>query len=229
MDKTFKQILPESERYCLPSLNEVRFISSRQTLSLALGSCISTIFIGKKENYILGANHIVIAKPGTRSVVAKKSAQDQIDEILYVFKNAYNIETDDLICFHLLGAGHTNKVKDFTVHLTNIKETKNILNNMNKQIVCDSTGHHYFASYSIYKNGLSVFIENKESGIHKSCALDLDALFTLDLASIDFFPASPLEPEDPGFEYLVEQNVIVSITGERKKYIPAFTEINKDT
>ena len=210
---TYKQILPRDERYCIPSLNEVKIISDKQTLSLALGSCISTIMIGKEKDYYLAANHIVIAQPLATAIIATKSAVEQIEEIVNIFSDVLHIKK--FYCLHLLGAGVKLVSSTFDVHEKNVIQTLDALFNKNINIIFNDTGSYFFSSYSLYGQYLSVFLENKKTSNHKSFVINLEQLFTIDVSDPVLFPTSMLDAKNNGFEYLVEKMIITSITGKR--------------
>jgi chemotaxis receptor (MCP) glutamine deamidase CheD len=222
----FSEILPVNERYCMPGLNEVRFIGDRQTMSIVMGSCVSTVFVGRNEDgYALAANHIVIASPRWESVVATKTAAEQIEDILTIYKNAYDIDANSICCIHLIGAGHKNSGTNFAVPAINISTSKDILNECGIPLVFEDTGSYFFGTYSIHGEQLSVFIEDKIKERHKSYILDLNVLFDLLFLNNDFgknLHASVLAGVNPGFEFLVANNAITFITGER---YTAFEEI----
>jgi len=209
--------LPPGERYCSPTLNEVKFISDKQTLSLVLGSCISTVIIGRGKEYILAANHIVIANPHRESKVARKGALQQINEMLYVFKNLYNIEEKDLICFHLVGAGNKQGSNKFQVNLTNIEETSKILKEKKLLTVFNDTESYYVTKYSLGGENMSVFIENKFRSEHLSFIVDLKKLFRIDPLIKPRLPISSID-QSKEFEYLIDENVIVFITGDKNRF-----------
>ncbi len=202
--------------YCLPSLNEVLFISHKQTLSLVMGSCVSTVFIGRRgDRYILGANHIVIASPRKKSVVATRSAREQVEDIRRVLQEEFAVADRDMLCLHLIGGGSRDAKTALTVPLRNIAETGHILEGMNHPPLFRDVGSYHYSTYSLYENRLSLFIENKMSQLHKSFIMDLDRLFEISWKGVSVFPASALEAQDRGFEYLAEQGIIVFITGEK--------------
>ncbi len=211
--KLDKQILGSDERYCIPGLNEIRVIKDRQTLSLALGTCISTVIIGRNDGYHLGANHIVIAKPARVSSLATKSAGEQVEEIVCIFREILGI--DQFYCLHLVGAGMKLMKSRFNVHETNIINTLEVLDNRKMGVLFRDTGSHFFASYSINDRFLSVMVENKNISYHKSLVIDLDLLFNMNVRDGKIFPASMLEPNNFGFEFLASENVIPIITGIR--------------
>ncbi|MBN1533690.1 MAG: hypothetical protein JXA20_13555 [Spirochaetes bacterium] len=206
-----------SGRYFIVAPNEIVFISTNQTLSVVLGSCISTVFIGKREQYILAANHIVIAVPNTMSVIAKKSASQQIDEMIGIYESEYGIRLEELRCLHLIGGGKKVSDESFMVHEKNISESSAILNKLGVAVLFNDTGSHMNASYSIYNNLLGLFVENMFTSTHISFTINLDILFAIDLPEQALFPASTLRHISPGFEYLVEKKVIDDITGEKKR------------
>lgn len=216
MSEMFPQILNLNDRYCFTGPNEVKFITGRQTMSIVLGSCISTVFIGKKEGYILAANHIVIAEPNKDSIVAKKGAQTQIDEIFDIFKNAFDLEKEDIRCLHVLGSGKKVSGESFSVHTNNVIAVSNILDNNNFIPVFNDTDSHFFASYSISEKNLSIFIENKITPSHISITLNLDNLFNLKQEDYELLPASMLV-KNKSFESLVEKEVITFITGKKNR------------
>ncbi len=211
----YPQVLPPEERYCIPKLNEVRCIGHRQTMSLVLGSCVSTVFVGGDDPYVVAANHIVIANPREGSIVATKSAQAQIDEILEVFKNAFGITMDRIYCLHLIGAGRNLESNSFRVPEENVREAMRILADNELGLIFQDTGSAFFATYSLFKTELAVFIENKHLKEHISFTIDLLRLQRLNLSAKNFAPASALSPGDPSFECLVREGAITFITGRR--------------
>jgi hypothetical protein len=210
--------IDQGNRYFVVGPNEIVFITTHQTLSVVLGSCISTVFIGKGDRYVLAANHIVIAIPNEMSVIAKKSARQQIDEMIGVYKSKYDIRLEDLRCLHLIGAGKKSSSESFTVHERNIADSSAILGTLGVRVLFNDTGSHMNATYSIYNNFLGVFIENMFNSSHISFTIDLDKLYSIDLPVPELFPASPLMYNNPGFEFLVEKNIIDDITGDKKRY-----------
>jgi len=214
-DKNFEQIVPPEERYCFPGPNDVRFISNRQTLSLVLGSCISTVFIGKNDKYILAANHVLMAKSENDSVLPIKGAEEQIDEILEIFEKAYAIYPGDCLCLHLVGGGKKVAGEEFRVHKENVSESTKILAEKKFDILFKDTNSYFYSTYSINNKNLSVFIEDKIREIHLSFVIDLDQLFRLNHSSSDFLPASALIAGDRGFEEFVNSGVVVFITGNQ--------------
>jgi len=206
-----------TEKYVLPGPDQVRFISGGQTLSLVMGSCISTVFVARKDGYILAANHIMIARERDTAVIAKKSARRQIDEILDAFRDDFHVDTDGFRCIHLVGAGKKGADASFHIHSENINETTAILEEKGIPVLFNDTLSHYFATYSMDGGRMSVFIEDKLAAVHLSYIIDLERLFALDLAGKLSLPASALKAKDPGFEELVGRGVIVFITGEKNR------------
>jgi chemotaxis receptor (MCP) glutamine deamidase CheD len=205
------------EKYVLPGPDQVRFISSGQTLSLVMGSCISTVFVARGDQYILAANHIMIARERESGVIAKKSARRQIDDILTAFHDDFGIPDDGFRCLHLVGAGKKGTDKLFRVHSENIAVTMSVLKEKGIPVLFNDTWSHYFATFSIDRKSMSVFIEDKLTEVHLSYILDLDRLFSLDLSQELPLPASALKSRDPGFEELVSRGAIVFITGEKNR------------
>ena len=211
------QVLPPEEHYCIPKLNEIRFVGHRQTLSLVLGSCISTVFVGGSGPFVIAANHIVIANPREGSIIATKSAQEQIDEILDVYDRAFGICRDDICCLHLIGAGSKSGKTEFRVPEENIREVKKILGDNSFRVMFNDTGSYFFATYSLYETNLAVFIENKMKKEHISFTIDLKRMIRKEVCDSALLPASSLVRSDPGFEYLVSEGVISFITGSRDR------------
>ena len=205
------------EKYTLPGPDQVRFVSSGQTLSLVMGSCISTVFVARSDRYILAANHIMIARERESGVIAKKSARRQIDDILMAFRDDFHIPDDGFRCLHLVGAGKKGADSFFHIHSENIEETLSVLDEKGIPVLFNDTWSHYFATYSIDTARMSVFIEDKLAGVHLSYIIDLDRLFSLDLDNGLPLPASALKARDPGFEELVSRGAIVFITGEKNR------------
>jgi chemotaxis receptor (MCP) glutamine deamidase CheD len=205
------------EKYVLPGPDQVRFISGGQTLSLVMGSCISTVFVARKDRYILAANHIMIARERDTALIAKKSARRQIDDILDAFRDDFGIDNDAFRCLHLVGAGKKSADSTFHVHSENISETLAVLEEKSIPLLFNDTWSHYFATYSMDAGRMSVFIEDKLADAHLSYILDLERLFNLDLTEKLPLPASALKANDPGFEELVNRGVIVFITGEKNR------------
>lgn len=206
-----------SDKYVMPGPDQVRFITNGQTLSLILGSCISTVFIGRNSGYVVSANHIMIAREHPHGIIAKKSALRQIDEILEHYRDDFSVDRKDIRCLHLVGAGKKVAGESFRVHSENIEETKSVLESKKIDVFFNDTRSHYFATFSLDKANMSVFIEDKLAGVHLSYILDLDRLFDFDIAASDAMPASALKAGNPGFEELVENGVIVFITGEKNR------------
>ena len=217
IDALFTQVLPPDEHYCIPKLNEIRFVGHRQTLSLVLGSCISTVFVGGSGPFVIAANHIVIANPREGSIVATKSAQEQIDEIVHVYDKAFGIGRDDICCLHLIGAGSKSGNTEFRVPEENIREVKKILGDNSFRVMFNDTGSYFFATYSLYETNLAVFIENKIKKEHISFTIDLKGMMHRGACSSALLPASSLIRSDPGFEYLVSEGIISFITGSRDR------------
>ncbi len=216
MNKT-SHIIDCNEKYLLPGPDQVRFAAQGQTLSLVLGSCISTVFIGRNNGYILSANHIMIARERTPGVIAKKSARQQIDEILHAYHDEFHISDPDIRCLHLVGAGRKINNDSFHVHDENITETWAALSEKNFTPLFDDTRSYYFATYSLSGDDMSVFIEDKLGGSHLSYIIDLKKLFSLDACQLADLPASALKPCNKGFEEFVRLGVIVFITGEKNR------------
>ncbi|MFC1669606.1 hypothetical protein ACFL20_04385 [Spirochaetota bacterium] len=208
------------KKYCFPSPNEFEFIADNQSLSLVLGSCISTVFLGRSEEkgFILAANHIVIANPRPDSIAAKKSAHELIHDILDQYKNYYNINKDDIICLYLIGAGKRVSEDSFRIHEHNIEESTMILNSLGYDIFFDDTMSHVSSVFSISEDFMSVFIDNIVEKIHISFIVDLKALFNLSPEESKILPAKALQPLDAGFEYLIKNKIITSITGSRFRH-----------
>ena len=206
-----------TEKYVLPGPDQVRFISGGQTLSLVMGSCISTVFVARKDGYILAANHIMIARERDTGIIAKKGARRQIDEILDAFRDDFHVATDGFRCIHLVGAGKKDPDTSFHIHSENINETTAILEEKGIPVFFNDTHSHYFTTYSMDGGRMSVFIEDKLAAVHLSYIIDLDRLFALDLTERLSLPASALKAKDPGFEELVGRGVIVFITGEKNR------------
>ncbi|MCP4130264.1 MAG: hypothetical protein GY754_04715 [bacterium] len=221
ISEKYKQIVPPHEKYCMPGPNEIKFISSNQTLSLVLGSCVSTVFVGKKDNYILAANHILLAKPHAESIAATKGAQEQVDEIISVFQDAYGIPLKDLYCLYVVGGGKKLSGISFNVHIKNLTETQAVLDQYKLPSLFNDTGSYFFSTYSISKKSLSIFIENKNTNTHISFIIDLDELFRQDPRQHSFLPASALDPENKGFNSFNKQEIIVFVTGARNRH-PGF-------
>jgi chemotaxis receptor (MCP) glutamine deamidase CheD len=217
IDKYKKYILPKEERYCMPNLNEVKIIGNQQSISLVLGSCISTVFIGRGEQTVLAANHIVIANQSLYHSNGLKDASQQISEILEVFKEVYKIPHDKIFCFHVLGAG--KKVNDVTFMIPeeNIQETYRILLDKKVPVLFNDTGSHIYANFSINDSFLSVFIENKFQKKHISYLIDIEKMCAIKNELFDLFPVSAIEPNNKGFEALVKKSVITFITGNKNR------------
>ena len=211
------QILPPEERYCMPTLNEIRFISENQSMSLVMGSCISTVFLGKSDKFILAANHIVIATPRVDSKVATKSAEEQIDEIFSIYKEAYQISEKNLICLHLIGAGSKLPDCDSQIHLENIEETRDILKAKKITPIFNDTKSFFVGMYSIKGSQLSVFVSNKINNTSVSFIVNLESLFNISRDDYTNLPASTLLPNNEGFEHLIKNNVVETITGQKSR------------
>ncbi|MBN2160724.1 MAG: hypothetical protein JW807_15145 [Spirochaetes bacterium] len=205
------------DKYVMPAPDQVRFIRNGQTLSLILGSCISTVFIGRNSEYVVSANHIMIAREHPHGIIAKKSALQQIDEILDHYREDFAVDRKDIRCLHLVGGGKKVSGESFRVHSENIEETKSVLSSKGIELLFDDTRSHYFATYSLDRTNMSVFIEDKLAGVHLSYILDLDRLFDFDVSRSGAMPASALKADNPGFEELVDAGVIVFITGEKSR------------
>lgn len=211
-----KFILPKSEQYYSPGLNEISFIAERQTISLVLGSCISTVLIGQSTPYILAANHIVIADPHEESRIATKSARQQIEEMLTVFKEEFQISRDRVICIHMVGGGNKKATNLFKINQRNIDISKEILAEKGIHTIFSDTGSYFISKYSIQKKNLSVFIENKFINEHISFIVDLDRMFEIDNNIIPLLPLSSIEKSEV-FENLVDKKIITFITGKRNR------------
>ncbi|MCP4130066.1 MAG: hypothetical protein GY754_03515 [bacterium] len=211
--KEQEQILNDDQRYCNPGPNQVRFISEKQTLSVILGSCISTVFIGKNKHFVLAANHIVIANPRPNSHAASKSALQQVDEIIDIFKKVYGIYKEKLICLHLVGAGQRLASIPFSVNEDNIKGTELILKEKNFKFLFKDTNSYFHCTYSISGSSLSIFVEDKIEHTHKSFIIDLDKLFQADQESLPSLPVAALVA-NRGFERMVHEKIITTITGK---------------
>ncbi len=201
----------------MPGPDQVRFAVAGQTLSLVLGSCISTVFIGRNSGYIVSANHIMIARERNYGVIAKKSARQQIDEILNTYHEEFRIPDEEIRCLHVVGAGKKVNDTSFRVHDENIEETRLVLSEKNIITLFDDTRSYYFATYSLSGGDLSVFIEDKLGNTHMSYIIDLDKLFSLYLQKLSGLPASALKPRNRGFEEFVDHGAIVFITGEKNR------------
>ncbi len=212
-------ILNKDERYCFVGPNEIKFISDKQTMSLVLGSCISTVFIGKSSEYILAANHIVVAQPHSSVSSAARGAKELIDEIVDIYKGVYHIDKKDLYCFHLIGAGKKTQKSSFHVPEKNISETVKVLSSLGTPIIYKDTGSYFFGTYSLHNNDLSLFVENKFSHIHLSFTVDLNRLFDLGKDNNMDLSVSALESRNPDFEYLVDNDVVVFITGKKDRML----------
>ncbi len=210
-------IINTCEKYLLPGPDQVRFAAQGQTLSLVLGSCISTVFIGRNNNYILSANHIMIAREGHVGIIARKSARQQVDEILSTYHDEFHITDADIRCLHLVGAGKKVSDNTFHVHDQNIAETRIVLSEKNYVPLFDDTRSYYFATYSLGGDDISVFIEDKLGGSHLSYIINLEKFFSMDPHQLADLPASALKPCNKGFENFVELGAIVFITGERNR------------
>jgi chemotaxis receptor (MCP) glutamine deamidase CheD len=210
---------PLPKNYIIPGPNKVGIISHQQTLSLIMGSCISTVLIGRNaKSFFLAANHIVIAQPGPHSIAATKNADEQIDEIITLMQKE-SIDKDDLCCFHLIGGGQKSRRENFTVPEKNIHYSIQSLGARNIPILFCDTGSHFFATYSLYNNNLSVFIEDRLQNIHISFALNLAVLFDNLPILKTALPGIPLQSADLLFETLIEKNIIFFVTGEKLRNI----------
>lgn len=205
------------EQYVMPGLNQVCFITGGQTLSLVLGSCISTVFIGRNDRFVMAANHIVIARQKKESIVAKRSAQEQIDDILRLYDEEFRVPNDRLVCLHLVGAGKKLAGDSFTIDAENVEVTSALLAEREIPVLFNDTRSHYFATFSLGSGSLSVFIEDKITNVHISYIIDLERLFGADWKKIGALPASALKPDNLAFEEMVEEGVIVFITGEKNR------------
>ncbi len=210
-------LLPPEINYIIPGINEVKCISHKQTLSLVLGSCVSTVFIAKSDKYYLAANHIVIATPKGKSIVTKKSASQQVDEILDLFINELKIEKKNIKCLHLVGAGSHNPNLQFNVHHQNVTDSLEILQERKYVPLFQDTGSYFVSNFSIYKNNLSVFIENRDIEKHISYTINIDEIINVFEHQRDKFPTSGLESFSTGFEHLIDQNAITFITGAKAR------------
>ena len=211
------ELYNERRPYVIPAPNQVRFITGGQTINLVMGSCISTVFIGRNSRYVAAANHIMIARRRPDGIIATRDAREQIDEIMNIYQERFDIAAGDLLCLHLVGGGRKTADESFTVHLENISETRAILEEKGIDVMFDDTRSHYFASYSLADGMVSVFIEDQLAGVHLSYIIDLERLFALDPKLVTGLPASALKPENDGFEGLVERGVITFITGQRNR------------
>lgn len=216
MDTT-GELYNERNIYVMPGPNQVRFITSGQTINLVMGSCISTVFIGKNGRYVAAANHIMIARRNEGGIIATRNARQQIDEIIDMYRTRFDIGGRDLRCLHLVGGGRKTADETFTIHLENISETRTILAEKSIDVMFDDTRSHYYASYSLGEGMLSVFIEDQLVGGHLSYIIDLDRLFDLDPRQTAGLPASALKPGNAGFETCVDRGVITFITGQRDR------------
>jgi chemotaxis receptor (MCP) glutamine deamidase CheD len=208
----------EREFYAMPGPNQISFIGTGQTLYLVLGSCISSVLIGRKDDrFVMAANHIMIAREHRSTIIDMKSARSLVDDMLHTFQNEYGIDAGGIICLHLVGAGSRISDDSFRVHRDNILETKQVLGDAGIPILFEDTGSHFFATYSLRDRMVSVFVENRFIGSHLSYILDMERLFELGSGSSTHLPASGLLPGNRGFEDLVENGVIVFITGEKNR------------
>lgn len=220
MDDTIKlpdDIFRPQERYVMPAPDQIRFVTRNQTLSLVMGSCISTVFIGRKNGYLLSANHIMIARERDPGVIAKRNARQQIDDILSIYRDELGIPDDDIRCLHMVGGGKKISNEAFNVHQENIIETGAVLSEKHIIPLFEDTGSYYFATYSLGEGNVSVFIEDKLANAHLSYIIDLEKLFSLDLRTVKDLPASALKPCNAGFEKFVKLGAIVFITGEKNR------------
>ncbi len=214
-------ILPEDQRYSVPGLNQIMFISHKQTISLVLGSCVSTVFIGKKGDIcLLAANHIVIADTKGDSIVATKNAQTQVDLIIEIYKENFGISREDLICLHLVGGGFKGEDNSFSVHRRNIDITKGILEKMEIPLLFQDTGSYFVSNYSVYNGNISIFVENKFKDVHFSFVMNFEELLSSMKGKSNFIPGSAINPQDAGFEKLADGKIITLITGDRKRSHP---------
>lgn len=211
------ELYDEKNTYVMPAPNQVRFITGGQTITLVMGSCISTVFIGRNSRYVAAANHIMIARQREGSVIATRNARVQIDEILDMYRTRFDIGSKDLRCLHLVGGGRKNADESFTVHLENISESRAILAEKDIDIMFDDTRSHFFASYSLGDGMMSVFIEDQLANVHLSYIIDLERLFALDPKQTGNLPASALKTGNAGFEGFVDRGVITFITGQRDR------------
>ncbi len=117
-------------------------------ISLVLGSCISTVLVGKGASYVLAANHIVIAKPPTESSVATIGAQQQIDIMMAVFEKHYKISRKNIRCLHLIGGGKKLEGSVYKINEDNIKYTREIIREMKIQAII-TTPQLYRSKYSM--------------------------------------------------------------------------------
>jgi len=211
-------ILSSDQRYSIPGLNQIMFISHKQTLSLVLGSCVSTVFIGKSEdNYLLAANHIVIADQKGKSIVATKDAQMQIDLIIEIYIENYGIKRENLTCLHLIGGGFRGDDKSSNINRRNIDITKGILEDMKIPLIFQDTGSYFVSNYSMYGGNISFFVENKFEDIHFSFVINLEELLLSKKINSVLLPASAINPLNAGFENLAEAKIISFITGEKTR------------
>ncbi len=215
--KSKSDIISPDDKYLLPGPDQVCFAAAGQTLSLVMGSCISTVFVGRNGGYIISANHIMIARERSSGIIAKRSARQQIDEILRTYNDVFNIPDRDLRCLHLVGAGTKVSDTSFRVHDDNIRETGAALSEKSFVPLFDDTRSFYFATYSLSGSDMSVFIEDKLNRSHLSYIIDLDKLYFLDPRQLSNLPASALKPNNRGFEDFVKMGIIVFITGEKNR------------
>lgn len=206
-----------NEKYVMPGPEQIRFITPGQTLSLVLGSCISTVFIGKNDEYVVSANHIMIARERKPGILVKRNARQQIDDILDTYHDEFRIREKDTRCLHLVGAGKKFNNESFNVDQENIAETRAVLSEKHFDPFFEDTGSYYFATYSLSDSNMSVFIEDKLGGSHLSYIIELEKLFSLDPHVLSNLPASALKPCNQGFEKFVDLGVIVFITGEKNR------------
>ena len=214
------RILPTGSNYANVKVNEIKFIQSKQTLVLVLGSCVSTVFIGKKDNYILAANHIFIAEPMSSSSGKPKSAKVLIDGIFTTFEQKFGINSNELICLYLIGGGNKKGKKEFTVNIKNINISKKIVRDNNFDILIEDVRNYYSSSFSISENQLSIFVENMTQNTHISFIIDLDKLFNLfnqENRDLPFLPVSALGPDNAGFEKFIDKKIITFVTGEKNR------------
>jgi chemotaxis receptor (MCP) glutamine deamidase CheD len=207
-------IVPKEKRQASPNLNEIRFIGDRQMLSLVLGSCISTVLVGKGESYVLAANHIVIARPPEESRVATIGARQQIDIMMAVFEKHFKISRKNIRCLHLIGGGKKLEGSVYKINEDNIRQTREIIREMKIQTIFDDTGSYTVSKYSMAGRNISVFVENKFINEHLTFLIDLDRLFRLDPIILPRLPVSSLRPSRE-FEYLIDEKVIFMLTGQK--------------
>ena len=207
-------IYNSAERYCTAQPNQICFISDRQTMHLTMGSCISTVFIGKNGRYVLAANHIIIAKAREGSPAAKKGAQEQILEIIHRFESDFGITKENIRCVHIIGGGTRHSDTSFKIHEENARETDLVLSSLGFRSILIDTNSFISAIFSVSRNNLSVFIEDTISKHHITYTLNIDLLFS-HCSQNQLVPASALAPNNIEFEKLVANGAIYGISGSR--------------